>query len=51
MSRIVNAFKLDKKINSERSVFLSFDGDRLAPECQVGETELNDMDYIDVYIR
>ncbi|KAL8874495.1 MAG: hypothetical protein Q9174_000188 [Haloplaca sp. 1 TL-2023] len=51
MSRIVNAFKLDKKIESGREVFLLFDGDRLAPQCQVGETELNDMDYIDVYIK
>ncbi|KAL8737351.1 MAG: hypothetical protein Q9181_001768 [Wetmoreana brouardii] len=51
VSRIVNAFKLDKNIDNGQEVFLSFDGDRLAPESQVSETELDDMDYIDVYIK
>ncbi|KAL8843631.1 MAG: hypothetical protein Q9170_000135 [Blastenia crenularia] len=51
ISRIVNAFKCDKNIDSGREVFCSFDGDRLAPESQVSETELNDMDYVDVYIK
>ncbi|KAI4288197.1 MAG: hypothetical protein L6R35_002539 [Caloplaca aegaea] len=51
VSRIVNAFRTEKRVDSDREVFLSFDGDRLAPECQVGETELADMDYVDVYVR
>lgn len=51
MSRIVSAFMTDKNIDSDREVFLSFDGDRLAPECQVGETELAEMDYVDVYVK
>ncbi|KAL8693337.1 MAG: hypothetical protein Q9218_001816 [Villophora microphyllina] len=51
ISRIVNAFKLDKQLDNGREVFLSFDGERLAPETQVEETELDDMDYIDVYIK
>ncbi|KAL8944659.1 MAG: hypothetical protein Q9211_000503 [Gyalolechia sp. 1 TL-2023] len=51
ISRIVNAFKCDKKIDNGREVFCSFDGERLAPEGQVGETDLNDMDYVDVYVR
>ncbi|KAI4087129.1 MAG: hypothetical protein LQ344_007024 [Seirophora lacunosa] len=51
MSRIVSAFRTDKNIDSDREVFLSFDGDRLAPECQVGETELAEMDYVDVYVK
>ncbi|KAL8706439.1 MAG: hypothetical protein Q9201_000494 [Fulgogasparrea decipioides] len=51
ISRIVNAFKLDKNIDDGQEVFLSFDGNRLAPESQVSETELDDMDYIDVYIK
>ncbi|KAL9043140.1 MAG: hypothetical protein Q9180_000076 [Flavoplaca navasiana] len=51
ISRIVNAFKLEKQIEDSREVFLSFDGDRLAPEIQVADTELNDMDYIDVYVK
>ncbi|KAL8680190.1 MAG: hypothetical protein Q9186_003602 [Xanthomendoza sp. 1 TL-2023] len=51
IARIVNAFKSDKKINDGQEVFLSFDGDRLNPETQVADTELNDMDYIDVYVK
>lgn len=51
ISRIVNAFILDKKIDDRKEVFLSFDGDRLAPELQIADTELNDMDYIDVYVK
>ncbi|KAL8767448.1 MAG: hypothetical protein Q9209_006034 [Squamulea sp. 1 TL-2023] len=51
ISRIVNAFKLDKKFDDCKEIFLSFDGDRLAPESRVADTELNDMDYIDVYVK
>lgn len=51
MSRIVSAFRTDKKIEHDREVFLSFDGDRLVEESQVGDTELADMDYVDVYVR
>ncbi|KAI4128113.1 MAG: hypothetical protein LQ338_002898 [Usnochroma carphineum] len=51
ISRIVNAFMSDKKIDNAREVFLSFDGDRLASDSEVGETELNDMDYVDVYVK
>ncbi|KAL8661030.1 MAG: hypothetical protein Q9202_005961 [Teloschistes flavicans] len=51
VSRIVSAFKLDKQLEHNREVFLSFDGERLAPENQVKATELDDMDYIDVYIK
>ncbi|KAL8713476.1 MAG: hypothetical protein Q9220_002338 [cf. Caloplaca sp. 1 TL-2023] len=51
MSRIVGAFRSDKKIEESREVFLSFDGDRLSAESQVQDTELSDMDYIDVYVK
>lgn len=51
VSRIVFAFRSDKKIGSDREVFLSFDGERLTPTCKVEETELNDMDYVDVYVK
>ncbi|KAL8918508.1 MAG: hypothetical protein Q9208_007315 [Pyrenodesmia sp. 3 TL-2023] len=51
VSRIVSAFRSDKKIDHDREVFLSFDGDRLVEESQVGATELADMDYVDVYVK
>ncbi|KAL9044179.1 MAG: hypothetical protein Q9214_002664 [Letrouitia sp. 1 TL-2023] len=44
---IVHAFRSDKEIEPDREVFLSFDGDRLMPEVQVGETEISDLDVID----
>lgn len=33
-----------------RSFYLNFDGDRLKPEQTVGETEISDMDRIDVHV-
>ena len=51
VSRMVNAFRLDRKIGTNKEVFLSFDGERLTPKSIVGETELSDMDYIDVYVK
>lgn len=35
----------------QKEVYLMFDGDRLEPEMRVGETELSDMDHIDVYVK
>lgn len=51
ISKIVNAFRSTNKIDLEREVFLSFDGERLSPKVKVGETELSDMDHVDVYIK
>lgn len=45
------AFRTDKKISEDREVFLSFDGERLKPQSKVEETDLDDMDYIDVYVK
>lgn len=39
------------EVGTDKEVFLSFDGERLAPEMKVGETELSDMDFIDVYVK
>lgn len=42
---------MEKQLGNDREVFLSFDGERLAPENEVQSTALDDMDYIDVYIK
>lgn len=34
-----------------QEVFIVFDGDRLDPETTVADTELSDMDYVDVYVK
>lgn len=51
MSRIVGAFRTEKGIGAEEEVFLSFDGDRMDPSSRVDETEISDMDCIDVSIK
>ncbi|KAL8997867.1 MAG: hypothetical protein Q9169_002949 [Polycauliona sp. 2 TL-2023] len=51
ISKMVNAFKTDKKIEDSKEVFLSFDGDRLASDIQVADTDMSEMDYIDVYVK
>lgn len=52
VSRIVTAFRQAYEARTEgKDVYLVFDGDRLEPEIHVGETELSDMDHIDVYVK
>lgn len=34
-----------------KEVYIVFDGDRLEPETNVAETELSDMDEVDVYVK
>ncbi|MCJ1470106.1 hypothetical protein MMC07_008751 [Pseudocyphellaria aurata] len=51
ISKIVNAFRSEKKVGRDKEVLLFFDGDRLNPQTKVEETELSDMDYVDVYVK
>ncbi|KAL9121627.1 MAG: hypothetical protein Q9187_001819 [Circinaria calcarea] len=51
MSRIIGAFRGANKIEPDKDVYLVFDGERLDPPTRVGDTELSDMDYIDVYVK
>lgn len=51
MSKIINAFRSEKKVGRDNDVLLFFDGDRLDPQTKVEETELTDMDYVDVYVK
>lgn len=52
VSRIVAAFRQANQARTEnKDVFLIFDGDRLEPNVKAGETELSDMDHIDVYVK
>lgn len=49
---MVEAFRrANPEATEEKEVYLLFDGDRLEPETKVGETELSDMDHIDVYVK
>ena len=51
MSRIIGAFRGANKIELDKEVYLVFDGERLEPPTKVGDTELSDMDFIDVYVK
>ena len=51
ISRILGGFRNNKQIEPHREVFLQFDGDRLDPDSEVKDTEISDMDHIDVYIK
>ncbi|KAI9755140.1 MAG: pre-rRNA-processing protein pno1 [Chaenotheca gracillima] len=50
ISRIIEAFCKAKPIEDGREVSLHFDGDKLDPGDQVGDTELDDLDHIDASV-
>ena len=51
VSKMINAFRTQNEISSDKEVNLMFDGEKLSPETAVGETELSDMDTLDVFIK
>ncbi|MCJ1431795.1 hypothetical protein MMC27_001150 [Xylographa pallens] len=51
VSRMINAFRIEYKVDPGKEVYLVFDGDRLEAPTAVGDTELSDMDSIEVFIR
>ncbi|MCJ1311126.1 hypothetical protein MMC25_004796 [Agyrium rufum] len=53
VSKIITAFRSDNKdrILPDSDVQLYFDGERLSPDSKVCETDLSDMDNVEVYIR
>ena len=51
VSRMINAFRIEYKVDPGKEVYLVFDGDRLDPSNAVGDTELSDMDSIEVFVR
>ena len=46
-----SAFKQTRGIGPEQEVLLMFDGDRLDVNSRISDTEIGDMDYIDVHIK
>ena len=51
VSKMINAFRTQTEISSEKEVNLMFDGEKLSPETAVGDTELSDMDTLDVFVK
>ena len=51
ISKICHAFRTQNKISGDKEVYLLFDGDRLPLEGAIGETEISDLDTLDVFIK
>ena len=47
----MNAFRHQNTMSPDKDIFLVFDGDRLDLQSPVGETELSDLDNIEVHIK
>ena len=43
--------KANPEETENKDVYVVFDGDRLNPETKVAQTELSDMDEVDVYVK
>ena len=48
---MMSAIRIEYKVDPGKEVYLMFHGDRLDPTTPVEETELSDMDSIEVFIR
>lgn len=51
IARMMAAFKKMRQIDSGKTCWLVFDGDRLEPDSIVGDTEIEDGDAIEVHVR
>jgi hypothetical protein len=49
--QIAAAFRKDKQIPETQEITLQYDGDTLDPEMSIGNSEVEDMDVIEVHIR
>jgi hypothetical protein len=51
VARLISAFRERNEIPEEKEINLRFDGDKLDPELQIEDTELGNMDTVEVHIR
>ncbi len=49
--RIQGAFRQARNVEADRDVFLMFDGDKLSAEDTVADTDISDLDHIDVHVK
>ena len=49
--KMCQAFRQDKDLSDEKEIALYFDGDKLDPDLRVEDSELADLDRIEVHIR
>ncbi|KAI9724429.1 MAG: hypothetical protein M1812_000497 [Candelaria pacifica] len=51
ISRIVGVFRHQYQVTTDKEVFLIFDGDRLDVDLSVGDTDLSDLDNVEVHVK
>ncbi|KAH7417215.1 ubiquitin-2 like Rad60 SUMO-like-domain-containing protein [Cadophora sp. MPI-SDFR-AT-0126] len=51
IQKILDAFRREKDVPDEKDITLHFDGDKLEPEDKVADTELGDMDSVEIHIQ
>ena len=51
IQKIMDAFRREKNVPDEKDITLHFDGDKLEPDDKVEDTELGDMDSVEVHIQ
>ncbi|TVY71260.1 DNA repair protein rad60 [Lachnellula suecica] len=51
VQRLITAFRQEKKVSEDKEISLHVDGDKLDPEDKIEDTELEDMDAVEVHIR
>ena len=51
VEKMILAFRADKDIPEEKEIAFYFDGDKLDPTLRISDSELDDMDTIEVHIR
>ncbi|KAG4436891.1 hypothetical protein IFR05_007617 [Cadophora sp. M221] len=51
IQKIIDAFRLAQKLPDDKEITLHFDGDKLDPEEKIEDTELGDMDSVEVHIQ
>jgi hypothetical protein len=51
IERMIGAFRLARHIPDEKRIAVHFEGDELDPATVIGETDLGDMDIVEVHIR
>lgn len=51
ISTLINAFREEHKLGSNKKITLTFDGEKLDPHKKVQDTEISDMDFVEVYIK
>lgn len=48
---MVNAFRKEHQLASKKKIVLTFDGEKLDPHAKVQDTEISDLDFVEVYIK